>query len=228
MNINNIFAIGFRCNTDEFLRDFLKIRTYSSPFSFMVIDIKTSLDFINHNFLNYTNKNYILPGKNTYKFNKHDWTCCNIHKVSIIKNDYVDILDMDKVCIWNHHNLYDEDIINSFNTRSTHLMKCLNKKPDTTLLFYIEKIQKYDGENCYFDKNILDKYECNFLILIPLLNFNSDPLLFFDNSQIRIIYFNSNLESWATDINHHVEEWNKLRILINKLYNFYIEYRNDN
>jgi hypothetical protein len=107
-------------------------------------------------------------------------------------------------------------------------LECLNKKSDTTLLFYIEKIQKYQEKKCYFDKNILDKYNCNFLILMPLLNFNSDPFLFYDNSQIRIIYFNSNLESWATNIDSHIEEWNKLQILINKLYNFNIENRNDN
>ncbi len=226
-NIYNIFAIGFRCNTDEFLSSFLKIRRYSSPFSYMVIDIKTALNFIDNNFLNYTNKDFILSGKNSYKFNKLNWSCNNIHKYSIITNDYVDILDMDKVCIWNHHNLYDENIINSLNRRSSHLLECLNKKPYTTLLFYIEKIQKYEEEtDCYFDKSILSNYNCKFLILIPLLNFNKDPMLFYDDSRVRIIYFNSNLESYATDINCHIEEWNKLQILINKLYNFNIENRN--
>ena len=134
---------------------------------------------------------------------------------------------MDKVCIWNHHNLYDKNIINSLNRRSLHLLECLNKKSDTTLLFYIEKIQKYEKNRLLFDKSILDNYSCKFLILIPLLNFNSDPILFYDDSRIRIIYFKSNLESWATDIKCHIEEWNKLQILINKLYNFNIENRND-
>lgn len=80
ININNIFAIGFRCNTDEFLDKFLKIRRYSSPFSYMVIDIKTALSFIDNNFENYINKDFIEPGKNTYKFNKRNWCCNNIHK----------------------------------------------------------------------------------------------------------------------------------------------------
>ena len=193
----------------------------------MVIDIKTALNFIDNNFLNYTNKYFILPGNNTYKFNKHNWSCNNIHKYSIITNDYVDILDMDKVCIWNHHNLYDENIINSLNRRSLHLLECLNKNSDTTLLFYIEKIQTYEENRLFFDKSILDNYNCKFLILIPLLNFNSGPILFYNDSRIRIIYFKSNLESWATDISSHIEEWNKLQILINKLYNFNIENRND-
>lgn len=228
INISNIFAIGFRCNTDRFIDKFLKIRRYSSPFSYMVIDIKTALNFIDNNFLNYTNKDFILPGKNTFKFNKRNWSCKNIHRYSILTNDYVDILDMDKCCIWNHHNLYDKNTIDSLNRRSLHLLNCLNKKSDTTLLFYIEKIQKYEGEtSCYFDKNILDNYNCKFLILIPLLNFNKDPILFYDDTRIRIIYFNSNLEFYATEITSHIQEWNKLKILINKLYNFNIENRDD-
>ena len=68
ININNIFAIGFRCNTDEFLDKFLKIRRYSSPFSYMVIDIKTALHFIDNNFLTYTDMNFIKNGEFTYKF----------------------------------------------------------------------------------------------------------------------------------------------------------------
>jgi len=228
VDINNIFTIGFRCNADEFLSNYLHIRRYSSPFSYMVIDIKTALNFIENKFENYTNTDFIESGRNTYKFNKHNLSCNNIHKYSIITNDYVDILDMDRICVWNHHNLYDANIINSINIRSLHLLECLSKKPDTMLLFYIEKIQQYGEKKCYFDKNILDNFNCNFLILIPLLNFNSDPFLFYDDSRIRIIYFNSNLESWATDINCHIEEWNKLQVVINKLYNFNIENRNNN
>jgi len=226
VNINNVFSLGFRCNSDEFLLNFLKIRKYSSPFSYMVIDINTALNFIANNFENYTNKDFIEPGKNTYTFNKHIWSCNNVHKCSIIESDYQDILDMEKVCIWNHHYLYDENTVKSINRRSFHLLDCLKKFPDRTLLFYIEKIQNYGEKKCYFDKNILDNYACNFLILIPLLNFNSDPLVFCDNSRIKIIYFKSNLESrWSVDTNRHIEEWNKLQILINELYNFDIEDR---
>jgi len=221
MYINNIFTLGFRCNADDFTR-YLQIRKYSSPFSYMVIDIKTALSFIENKFEDYTTN--IIPGKKTYKFNKNDWSCNNIHTCSVITHDYVDILDMDKVCIWNHHDLYDKNTVYSINRRSLHLLDCLSKKPDTTLLFYIEKIQNYEGnDKCYFDKNILDKYDYKFLILLPLLNFNSAPLLFYDNSRVRIIYFNSNLEGNATDISSHVEEWAKLRILVNRLYDFNIE-----
>lgn len=227
INIKNVFSIGYRCNADEFLDKFLGIRKYSSPFSYMVIDIKTSLNFIETNFENYTQNDFIEPGKNTYKFNKHPWDCNNIHKISEIPNDHVDILHVDRVCIWNHHNLYDKDTINSLNRRSLHMLKCLNEKSDTTLLFYIEKIQKYGEKESYFDKNILDNFNCNcnFLILIPLLNFNSNPLIFYHDSRIKIIYFDSNLEHFATEIFSHVEQWNKLKNLITLLYSFEIEQR---
>ena len=66
-----------------------------------------------------------------------------------------------------------------------------------------------------FDKSILDNYNCKFLILIPLLHFNSDPLLFYEDSRIRIIYFKSDHIGYATDIRFNREEWTKLQALIN-------------
>jgi len=74
----------------------------------MVIDIKTALMFIDNEFKNYTDKEFIIPGKNTFKFNNRSWSCNNIHKCSVIKDDCADILKTATVCIWNHHNLYDE------------------------------------------------------------------------------------------------------------------------
>jgi len=228
VDINSIFSLGFRCNADDFLSHILKIRKYSSPFSYMIIDIKTALNFIDDKFVSYTNKDLILPGKSTLKFNNNGWSCINIHKYSIIPDDYMDILDLENVCIWNHHNLYEENILYAINRRSSHLLKCLNERPHTTLLLYIEKIQQYEEQkDSYFDKSILDKYNCNFLILIPLLDFNSDPVLFHDDSKVRIIYFSSNMNGWTVEIDSHREEWEKLEKLVRQLYDFNIEARND-
>jgi hypothetical protein len=123
--------------------------------------------------------------------------------------------------------MLDENTKKSIDRRSNYLLKCLNVKPDTTLLFYIEKIQIYGEKDCYFDKNILDKYNCNFLILIPLLNLNTDPFIYYKDLRITIIYFESNLEGYATETTSHIEEWNKIHIIINNLYNFNIEEKND-
>lgn len=232
IKIKNIFAIGWRCNTDEFLKDFLKERHYSSPFSYMVIDIKTALNFIDTKFLNYTNTNFIKPGNRTFKFNKANWKCKSIHKCSIIQDDYVDIHDVDKVCIWNHHHLSTNcekrirlKTIYSFRRRSNHLLKCLDEEPESTLLFYIEKIQTYEENKIFFDKSILDNYQCKFLILVPLLNFNEEPFLFYDDAKIKIIYFKSNLEGCATDIHYHEDQWKKLTTLIKEIYDFIVESR---
>jgi len=79
ISIKNVFAIGFRCNTDEFLDQYLNIRYYSSPFSFMVIDIKTALSFIDNKFSNYIDKDFILPGTTTNSFNRRYWVSKYIH-----------------------------------------------------------------------------------------------------------------------------------------------------
>jgi hypothetical protein len=224
--IYNLFSIGYRCNTDNFLKQ-MNLRQYSSPFSYVVIDIKTALFFINNKFQNFIKKEDLAPGKNTFTFNKKPWICNHIHKHSIITGDRVDILDMDTVCIWNHHDLHDTQTINSIHRRVTHLLECLDKSPNETLLFYIEKAHKYGEKDCYFDIGILDDYTCNFLILIPLLNFNKDPHLFYDNTKIRIIYFNSNSSGWGDDVEYNKETWSKLEILIKTLYTFDIKYRGD-
>ena len=110
VDIHNIFSIGFRCNADQFMTDYLNIRKYSSPFSYMIIDIKTAFEFIDNNFLNYTNKECLLPGKNTLTLNKHEWSCNHIHECSIIPRNNMEVLELEKACIWNHHNLDDNNI----------------------------------------------------------------------------------------------------------------------
>lgn len=223
--ITNIFSLGYRCNTDAFTDKFLNIRKYSSPFSYMVIDIVTALNFIDSNFKEYTEKNMLIPSKPPYKFNRKLWNCQFIHKKSDMPNNSTDILDMKHVCIWNHHNLNDPKIIDSLQRRAKHLLKCIREKPVTTLLFYIEKMQEYHGDQMYFDTSVLRKYKCKFLILVPLLNFKSEAQIYYSDEQINVIYFNSNRELWGTDINSHPEQWANLSKIINNLYNFQIEDR---
>jgi hypothetical protein len=65
IDITNIYSIGYRCITDDFLVK-LKIRNYSSPFSYMVIDYKTVFEFINNNFNNYLDVYYIQNSNCTW------------------------------------------------------------------------------------------------------------------------------------------------------------------
>jgi len=224
INIDNIFSIGYRCNSCEFLEKYLNIRKYSSPFSYVVIDINTALNFIDTKFETYVDMKYIRPGNKKYKFNNREWTSKFIHSDSILNDEKSDILEMDKICIWCHHNLNDINIKKSFNKRSEHLLFKIHNTPNTCLLFYIEKLQNYD-ENIinYFNTDLLKKYECKFLIIIPLLNFNKDPFLFYEDDKIKIIYFNSNTSGWGVDAQCNANEWIKLKNLINSLYHFDIE-----
>lgn len=224
VDVKNIFTIGFRCNADEFLTDYMKIRKYSSPFSYMVIDLETALHFIDTKFENYTNLDHIT-GPRDIKFNNNIWGYKNSHKIADIPGDCTDVLHAQRVCLWNHHDLNDSKIIESLNRRSRHLVSVLNNQPETLLMFYVEKTQYYKGSRSYFDIEKLKKYNCNFLVFVPLVDFKSDPELVFDNNKIRVIYFSSNCNGWSSDINSHPDQWNKLKSLVLKLYNFAIEDR---
>ena len=184
--ITNIFVIGFRCNADDFILKFLNIRKYSSPFSYMIIDIRTAFEFIDNKFINYTDKEFLNPGNNTLTLNKRLWTCKHIHKCSIIPNYNMYVYNIEKVCIWRHHDLNDVKTVESIVRRGEHLLSCLKEKSDTLLLFYIDKIQQFEGIKCYFDRSMLEKYDCKFLILIPFLNFNTDPYLYHDDPKVKL------------------------------------------
>ena len=227
MEINNIFTIGFRCNVDEFLIKNLNIRNYSSPFSYMLIDLETVIENIKNKFLNYVNINDIEQIKlpNDYKwYGDKLWGNEFFYnkKYPINVNDC--IYDLDRYCIWPHHDLHDNNVIKSINTRCEHLLNTLENKSSSLLLFYIEKLQ-VSFKDIYFDISLLDGIDCNFLILIPILNFNKEPFIFYDNNKIKIIYFNASEESWRADINHFTDDWDKVKNIINSSYKFNIEYR---
>ena len=220
--------IGFRCNTDSFLIDYLNIRKYSSPFSYMVIDIQTALEFINNNFLDFINLNNIdrIPLPHDYTWNNEPWKrLLFIHKLHNVNKN---VNDSKRVCVWIHHDLSDKKIKTSINARSIHILDVLNNKPETLLLFYIENIQYYDpNKDFYFNIELLKDFNCNFLIVIPLQNFNQDPYLFHNSGKIKIIYFNSSSDGNIVDINYNIEDWKKLKIMINSLYEFDIEDRKE-
>ena len=235
--INNIFSIGYRCNTDIFIDKYLKIRKYSSPFSYMVIDLDTSLFFIDNNFNNFITIDYLMSGgttmkegKNLFTFNKIPWRCIHIHKKSNISlydinNKCLEILKIDRICAWNHHELWDNNTRNSIKRRINHF---LNVKNETTLLLYIAKIQKYNKDTFYFNTNIFDKYNYKFLLLIPLLDLNSEPIIYCNTEKVTIILFKSNLDGWSVSAEGYdnQSDWENLTKIINTLYDFKIKNRN--
>ena len=180
--INNVFSIGYRCVTDDFLKK-LNIRKYSSPFSYMFIDYITAIYFINNNFVDYLDVVQVNSNVDYKIYDKEIGTHRNlfVHKL-VFENSYLigkTITDWDKICIWNHHNIYEQGdkIIN----RTQHFMNCINIKPHSMLLFCIDKIIKFDNtqiDKIYYDLDILTdvikKYSCHIILLVPLFNYNKN------------------------------------------------------
>jgi hypothetical protein len=205
LQIRSVFDIGYKCESSDFL-EALKIRKYSSPFSYMVIDMHTALDFIDNRFKYYVDPEYLTNVCGTcYKFLGQDWGCYYIHKHSCIINKGDEVLDSSRACIWNHHDLNDKEVLQGIGRRYSHLLHVLDNRPETLLLFYIEKLQVYNGpENVYVDISRLRNYKCNFIIVVPLLNFDKDPQVVYDDIQIRVIHASGSATA-HTMVVHNVE-----------------------
>lgn len=222
MNITNVFSIGYRCNTDDFLK-IMDIRKCSSPFSYMVIDVRTALNFIDDEFKNFLNDDQINHCNSTFLYNRQPWNhYLYIHNVTRVPHPHPDIIhDMDTVCIWNHHNLQDDEIIKKIHRRAMHLIHCLHNESKQTLLFYIEKLQRYtDEKDVYFDTSIFEKYSCKFLVLVPLIDFYSNtPVIQYHDNKAYVIYFKSNN---VANIDDHKDQWVMLHRILESIYEFKI------
>lgn len=225
ININNVFSIGYRCITDDFLVK-INIRKYSSPFSYMVIDYKTVFNFI------YTNFNKFLDAKYIQNNNKFYW-CENIWGKNLFFHtsllpDYsksIILSDWDSVCIWNHHNLFTEGT--TIMKRAARFKKILNNKPETMLLLCIDKIKEYEDGKIFYDYDFLNefinKYNCHLLFLVPLHNYNKEPELIVNSNNIKIIYFDSYYEFNGSGMGDTRIKWDKVEKMILDLYNFNID-----
>jgi hypothetical protein len=118
IKIKNVFSIGYRCNTDDFLK-MLKIRNYSSPFSYMVIDFKTSIYFIINKFNNFHNIYYINNKEDKYyKWYGNNWNHDLFFNKIFLQDKLIkNVNEWDRICVWNHHNLTDSNTIKSMKCR---------------------------------------------------------------------------------------------------------------
>ena len=225
INITNIYSIGYRCNNDDFLKS-NDLRKYSSPFSYMLIDYKSALYFIDNSFNNYFD--YIIIEPNKIKLIDKFFTtsvfinknCNNISKTNIVHN-------WEKICLWNHHNLNNE--IDKIMIRANRLLYNLNNKSSSLMLFCIHKIQNYIDNNInnYIDIAFLlkfnKKYNTHLLFILPLYNYNLDPKIMYNSNNIMIIYLNSFYEGNGTAFSDERIKWNDVMKLMNNYYNFNIE-----
>tara|TARA_Y100000817_G_scaffold109861_1_gene85931 strand:+ start:985 stop:1692 length:708 start_codon:yes stop_codon:yes gene_type:complete len=225
--IKNIFSIGYRCNVDDMLND-MGLRKQSSPFSYMVIDCKTALNFIKNKFEDYVD-NFLYVDNNRFHFK---W-CENIwgahlffNKKNLKEVKNIQINEWDSVCVHNHHDLRNPQIKLSIKNRCNRLLYILNKKPDTLLLFCIDKIAvNYEDTLQRIDliDRFTNEYLCNFLFLIPILNYSEKPKLVKYSDRINIIYFKSFNEGNGTAYSDKRIKWDLIKNYINNLYKFELE-----
>ena len=228
IKITNIYSIGYRCNNDDLL-NFINIRKYSSPFSYMIIDYKTALNYIDNSFVNYDKFKYINNNSGQYEWcDNKQWSrelYFRLYFPDDIKTKKLS--DWDNICVSNHHNLYNE--IDKILLRANRLLYNLKNKPSSLMLFCIHKIQNYidDNINNYIDIDFLlkfnKKYNTNLLFIIPLFNYNLDPKIMYNSNNIMIIYLNSFYEGNGTAFTDKRIKWNDVIKIMNNYYNFNIE-----
>jgi hypothetical protein len=226
ISINNCFGIGYRCNTDEFMIG-LNIRKYSSPFSYMVCDLETSIEFIQNefkDFLNVTSK-----PKHNFKWNRRIW---NYHlffnNKFIPEKENVEVNLVKRMCVWNHHDLNNEIIVDSIKRRCLHLLEA-DKSPNI-LYIYIDSIQTYCTDNWenYFPKEIVlnfigNNHNRHILLLLPLVNYKNNPMLYNINANLNVIFYESNMDGNINDYGNSKIKWNLIKDLVFKNYSFSIK-----
>jgi len=188
--IKDIFSIGYSCENDYFLKD-INMRQYSSPFSYMIIDIETAIHFINTEFKGYLD--VITPSRiPPYKLDEKILTT-NFFMNKAFIDDKTIIEDWDRVCLWIHHDINSPDIVAALNRRSKHLMTTIREHPESTLFTYLDKPRDYLEHYKYFNLDLLreftDKYKCQLLILIPFNNMFMKPYIAINTERVKVIYF---------------------------------------
>jgi FkbM family methyltransferase len=224
--IQNCFNIGYRCTTDNFMIR-LNIRKYSSPFSYMVCDLQTSLQFIQNDFedfLNIVSKQY-----HNFRWNNKPWNHHLFFNHKFIPyKDNININTLKRICVWNHHDLNNITIINSIKRRCLRLLNA--DKLSNILYIYIDNIQTYETDNWenYFPKEIVLNFIQNktnryILLLLPLLNFNNNPVLYKINTYLNVIFYESNIDGNTNDSDNPKIKWNLLHDLVLQNYTFDIK-----
>lgn len=174
-----------------------------------------------------------------YEYISHLWARNDVFYNNKITDKFnpinTDINKLENICMWNHHDLREIDVKESFIKRINHMNNILDNEntSEKTLLLFIEKNKNFDefDKNFYISssKKIIEKYKCNIIILIPFLNYNNDPLLVNYNNYISFIYFSSNCNIWGADIDdlYVRSQYIKIAEIMNNYYLFNILDRNN-
>ena len=128
------------------------IRGYSSPFSWMDIDLETALGFIRTGFGGFTDvirAGDTLNENGVYEFRQKDYT----------------VFDWDRICRWTHHDLSDRTVVESIGRRADRLLSCIHS-PSTLLLYYDKFRHPTEHYRAIIDP-FTKEYGCRILVIVP-------------------------------------------------------------
>ena len=161
VEIQASFAIGYRCNSVQFLRRY-QMSKFSGPFDWMYIDLQSAVDNITSEFNDYLSNIVIVNGKekaptplgratvngDILDFSKtqmvymaHDYKNT---KLPINQNWTTptsnDIYKWDRICVFLHHHLEEESEVEKIKIRIDRFLDLIKNSPDKVLFLYISKI----------------------------------------------------------------------------------------
>ena len=140
--IHSVFTIGRYCSADFLLAD-MYIRGYSSPFSWMFVDLETALHLIQTSFEGFTDA--VRPNDGSF-----------IHKEFP--------MDQDRICQWIHHDLSNETTIAAIKRRADRLISRISLS-DTLLIYYDNTPRPIEYYTDLLEP-FLAKYGCKVLVVI--------------------------------------------------------------
>jgi hypothetical protein len=226
VTIKNCFSIGFRCNTDDFMKA-LKIRNYSSPFSYMICDLETSIEFISNDFTDF----FDVVSKKEHNFKWNKWRMTNhlfFNKRFLPDTDNVELSEIKRICLWNHHDLHDITVVNTIKRRCLRLLNA--EKLTDVLYIYIDNIHTYDTDNWenYFKKETVTNFISSnsnryILLLLPLLGFKNNPVLYKINANLNVIFYESNMDVNINEYGNSKIRWDLIKDLMFENYKFDID-----
>jgi hypothetical protein len=205
--INYIIGIGLRCATDGFLLG-NKLRLFSTPFSFMIIDFETAIENIINSFDGYLQLEHIInleedKGGNIKKIpqfgNIKVFKTFSVFTLGrnlffnikyLPKNISDDLHDWDRVCVFNHHDFNDPNIVKSFERRIQRVQTILKNHKEDTLLLYIDrqiKLSEVD-ERVKMVTSIINRYNADYNIcyLTPINDYQGEPILYAEVDKLKL------------------------------------------
>jgi hypothetical protein len=143
------------------------IRAYSSPFSWMFIDLETALYFIENRFEGFTDA--VKKGGDTAFFHRY------------FANDEAD----DRICKWTHHDMSNNDTKTAMQRRGERLIEDIYS-PHTLLVYYDFRYRSIE----YYTDLLLPftgKYGCKVLVIAQPENKTAPLDILFKSEELCLV-----------------------------------------